>query len=41
MKFPARNYLVTAVVIVLAALLAWAMFARYTTRPWTRDAQAR
>ena len=41
MTFPARNYLVTAVVIVLAALLAWAMFARYTTRPWTRDAQVR
>jgi RND family efflux transporter MFP subunit len=40
-KFPARNYLITSAVIAVAVVLALAMYHRYTTRPWTRDAQTR
>jgi len=40
-KFPARNYLITSAVIVLAFLSALAMYHRFATRPWTRDAQTR
>jgi len=35
------RYLVTTVVVVLAAVAALAMYHRYVTRPWTRDAQVR
>ncbi len=35
------RYLVTAVAVVLAAVAALAMYHRYVTRPWTRDAQVR
>ncbi len=39
---PGRSrYLVTTVVVVLAAVAALAMYHRYVTRPWTRDAQVR
>jgi len=40
-KIPARNYLITATVVVLAFIAALAMYTRYATRPWTRDAQVR
>ena len=39
MKNP--RYLVTLVVVVLAMVAALAMYFRYITRPWTRDAQVR
>jgi len=35
------KYLITVAVIVLAIVSALAMYFRYTTRPWTRDAQVR
>jgi len=41
MKTSARNYLVTGTAIVLALAASLAMYARYTNRPWTRDAQVR
>lgn len=41
MKFPVRNYLITSAVILLAFLFALAMYHRYVSRPWTRDAQVR
>lgn len=41
MKSPARNYVVTGTAIVLAVAASLAMYDRYTTRPWTRDAQVR
>ncbi|MDX2080449.1 MAG: HlyD family secretion protein [Terrimicrobiaceae bacterium] len=40
MKVPSR-YLITAVVVVAAMVAALAMYARYVSRPWTRDAQVR
>jgi len=39
-KFPAK-YVVTGFVVVLAALASLGMYERYTTKPWTRDAQVR
>ncbi len=41
MKSTPSKYAVTSVVIVLAAAAALAMYHRYVTRPWTRDAQVR
>jgi len=41
MKPPPSNYLVTSVVVVAAILASLAMYHRYVTRPWTRDAQVR
>jgi len=41
MKAVPSKYLVTSVVVVLAILAALAMYHRYVTRPWTRDAQVR
>lgn len=41
MIVPARKYLVTFVVIILAIVAALLMYARYVDRPWTRDAQVR
>lgn len=41
MKTPARKYLVTFIVVALAIAAALAMYARFTSRPWTRDAQVR
>lgn len=35
------KYLITLAVIVLAIAASLAMYFRYTTRPWTRDAQVR
>lgn len=35
------KFLVTSVVITLAIIAALMMYDRYTTRPWTRDAQVR
>jgi RND family efflux transporter MFP subunit len=40
-NLPARSYLITAAVVVLALGAALAMYTRYATRPWTRDAQVR
>lgn len=39
-KIPAK-YVVTGFVVVLAALASLGMYERYTTKPWTRDAQVR
>lgn len=39
-KFPAK-YVVTGFVVVLAAMASLGMYERYTTKPWTRDAQVR
>lgn len=41
MKAAHSRYLVTTVVVVLALVAALAMYHRYVTRPWTRDAQVR
>lgn len=41
MKTPPSKYLVTTVVVLAAILAALAMYHRYVTRPWTRDAQVR
>lgn len=41
MKSAPSKYAVTSVVIALAAAAALAMYHRYVTRPWTRDAQVR
>ena len=41
MKSPARNYFVTATAVALALVASLAMYARYSNRPWTRDAQVR
>lgn len=41
MKPELRKFLITAVVIVLAIIAALLMYNRYTSRPWTRDAQVR
>jgi len=40
-KTPTRKYLVTVIVVALAFVAALAMYARFTSRPWTRDAQVR
>lgn len=39
-KFPSK-YVVTGFVVVLAAMASLGMYERYTTKPWTRDAQVR
>ena len=41
MKSGASKYLVTSLVVVIAVVAALAMYHRYATRPWTRDAQVR
>lgn len=41
MKSGGAKYLVTAVVVLLAVAASLAMYHRYVTRPWTRDAQVR
>lgn len=41
MNSSASKYLVTSVVVVLAVAASLAMYHRYVTRPWTRDAQVR
>ena len=41
MKSGRSKYLVTSVVVGLAVLASLAMYHRYVTRPWTRDAQVR
>lgn len=41
MKPKASTYLVTGLVVLLAALAALAMYWRYMTKPWTRDGQVR
>ncbi len=41
MKAGARRYAVTGGVVAAALLVAVFLYARYTTRPWTRDAQVR
>jgi len=41
MKTPPSKYLVTTVVVLAAILASLAMYHRYVTRPWTRDAQVR
>ncbi len=41
MKANGSKYLVTSVVVVAALAAALAMYHRYVTRPWTRDAQVR
>ena len=41
MKPATSAYLLTAIVILLAAVAAFGMYERYTTKPWTRDGQVR
>jgi len=41
MKPTSSAYLLTAIVIILAAVAALGMYQRYTTKPWTRDGQVR
>lgn len=41
MKSGSSKYLITSVVVALALVSALAMYHRYVTRPWTRDAQVR
>lgn len=41
MKSGTSKYLVTSLVVLLAVMAALAMYHRYVTRPWTRDAQVR
>lgn len=41
MKPTTSAYLLTAIVILLAAVAAFGMYERYTTKPWTRDGQVR
>lgn len=41
MKPASSAYLLTAIVIILAAVAALGMYERYTTKPWTRDGQVR
>ena len=41
MKPAGTAYVLTGVVIVLAAVAALGMYQRYTTKPWTRDGQVR
>ena len=41
MKTGYSKYLVTSVVVALAIAASLAMYHRYVTRPWTRDAQVR
>jgi RND family efflux transporter MFP subunit len=41
MKLPSRKVLVTVTAIVVALALSVVMYWRYTTKPWTRDAQVR
>ncbi len=41
MKPASSAYLLTAIVIILAAVAALGMYERYTSKPWTRDGQVR
>ena len=41
MKNSPINYTITLCVVLLAALAAFGMYERYTTKPWTRDGQVR
>lgn len=41
MKPATSAYLLTAIVILLAAVASLGMYERYTTKPWTRDGQVR
>lgn len=41
MKPASSAYLLTGIVILLAAVAALGMYERYTTKPWTRDGQVR
>jgi len=41
MKAGGSKYIVTSAVVVLALVASLAMYHRYVTRPWTRDAQVR
>jgi RND family efflux transporter MFP subunit len=41
MKTATSAYLLTGLVIVFAAIAAFGMYERYTTKPWTRDGQVR
>jgi RND family efflux transporter MFP subunit len=41
MKTANSAYLLTGLVIVFAAIAAFGMYERYTTKPWTRDGQVR
>ncbi len=41
MKTPPSKYLITGTVVVLAIVAAVLFYARYVSRPWTRDAQVR
>ena len=41
MKARVFNFLVTLVIVCMAAWAAWVLYQRYMTDPWTRDSQVR
>src|SRR6202047_1119510 len=41
MKARVFNFLVTLVIVCMAAWAGWVLYQRYTTDPWTRDSQVR
>src|ERR1700719_1225547 len=41
MKARVFNFLVTLIIVCMAAWAGWVLYQRYTTDPWTRDSQVR
>src|SRR3984885_15976867 len=41
MKARVFNFLITLIIVGLAAWAAWSLYQRYINDPWTRDAQVR
>ena len=41
MKIALYRYLVTLIVVVVAATTGWFLYRKYITDPWTRDSQIR
>lgn len=41
MKIAVYRYLVTLIVVAIAAVTAWFLYRKYVTDPWTRDCQVR
>jgi multidrug resistance efflux pump len=40
-KIAAYRYLVTFIIVAVAAVAAWFLYQKYVTDPWTRDCQVR
>ena len=41
MKIAVYRYLVTLIVVAIAASTVWLLYRKYVTDPWTRDSQIR